>query len=133
MSQEDQAEVRRRHERCVATRQVAADGVGPDFRSDMSNFRGWPERQVYEGVEGAAVFLSEWNAVWDQWELEAEAIHDAGDKVVAIMRQRGRSKTAGTPVDMRFANIWTFDEGEPTRMEMFSGPDEALKAVGLEE
>ena len=133
MSQENVEVVRSRHERFVATRQFDADGVGPDFVWDMSNFRGWPERQIYEGVEGAAAFLSEWIAVWDQWELEAEAIHDAGDKVVAIMRQRGRSKAAGTPVDMRFANVWTFDEGEPTRMEMFSDPDEALKAVGLEE
>jgi hypothetical protein len=27
----------------------------PDFMWDMSNFRGWPEQQVYEGVKGEAL------------------------------------------------------------------------------
>ena len=89
MSQENVEIVRSRHERFVATRQFDAESVGSDFVWDMSNFRGWPEKEIYEGVAGAEAFLREWIAAWDQWELEAEAIHDAGDKVVAIMRQRG--------------------------------------------
>ena len=60
--------------------------------------------------------------------------YDAGeDKVVAVVRQRGRSKTSGLPVDMLFAQVFTIQDGKETRMEMYSDPDEALKAVGLEE
>jgi ketosteroid isomerase-like protein len=99
----------------------------------MSNFHGWPEQEVYEGVEGAEAFLSEWTAAWDDWELEVEALRDAGDKVVALVRQRGRSRAAGMPVDMSFAQVWTLRDGMQARMEMYSDPNEALEAVGLAE
>jgi ketosteroid isomerase-like protein len=35
------------------------------------------------------------------------------------------------PVDMSFAQVWTLRDGKQTRMEMYSDPNEALKAVGL--
>src|SRR5947209_1346086 len=97
----------------------------------MSNFDGWPEQQVYEGVEGARKFLAEWTAAWDDWELELDALHDAGDTVVALIRQRGRSKVAGMPVDMSLAQVWTLRDGKETRMDMYSDVTEALKAAGL--
>jgi len=37
------------------------------------------------------------------------------------------------PVQMAFARVFTLREGKQTRMEMYADPDEALKAVGLEE
>ena len=97
----------------------------------MSNFHGWLEEQIYVGVEGALTFLKEWTAAWDDWELEVDAWHDAGEKVVALVRQRGRSKAAGMSVEMSFAQIFTLRDGKETRMEMYSDQDEALQAVGL--
>jgi ketosteroid isomerase-like protein len=99
----------------------------------MSTFRGWPEQQTYEGVEEARGFLRNWIETWDDWELDVEALHDAGDKVVAIMRQRGRSKASGLPVDMSFAQVWTIRDGKLARMEMYADPGSGLKAVGMSE
>jgi uncharacterized protein len=104
----------------------------PDFVWDMSHFDGWPEQQVYEGADGAEDFLAEWGSAWDDWQLEIEALHDADDKVVAIVHQRGRSKISGTPVEMMMAHVWTFRDGKEARMDMYSDPSEALKAAGLE-
>jgi ketosteroid isomerase-like protein len=107
--------------------------LASDFVWDMSKFRGWPEQQVYEGVEEARRFVREWTSAFDAWEIEVEAIYDArGDKVVGVLRQRARSKTSGLPVDMRFAQVWTIRDSKETRMEMYADPGEALKAVGLE-
>ena len=50
---------------------------------------------------------------------------------MAIVSQRGRAKTTGMPVDMRFAQVWTFREGQAIRMEMYASVDEALEAAGL--
>jgi len=62
------------------------------------------------------------------------AIHDAGDdRVVGVIRQRGRSKSTGLPVDMRLAQIFTVRDGKLARVELYNDPAEALKAVGLEE
>ncbi len=62
-----------------------------------------------------------------------DAFHDAGDKVVAIVRQRGKSKAGGLPVEMAFAQVWTMRDGKTSRMEAYANPAEALEAVGLSE
>jgi ketosteroid isomerase-like protein len=114
--------------------------AAPDFVWDMSHFHGWPDQQVYEGEQGAQDFFADWGSVWDSWEPAVEELHevveglrDAGDKVVAILRVRGRSKMSGTPIEMSMAHIVTFRDGKQVRTDNYSDPHEALKAVGLEE
>jgi ketosteroid isomerase-like protein len=97
----------------------------------MSKFLGWPEQQLYEGIDGARRFIRTWSDAWDDWEIEVDAFHDAGDKVVVVLRQRGCSKATGIPVDMLFAQVWTVHDSMVTRMEMYANPTEALEAVGL--
>ncbi len=133
MSQENVEIVRVGYERFAASGEFVADLATDDFVWDMSNFHGWPEQQVYEGVDGTGAFLSEWMDAWEDWELELEALHDAGDRVVALVHQRGRSKEGGMPVEMSFAQVFTFRDGKQVRMEMYSDRNEALEAAGLAE
>jgi ketosteroid isomerase-like protein len=60
-----------------------------------------------------------------------DALHDAGERVVALLRQRGRSKATGLPVEMSLAQVWTLRDGKQTRMDMYSDRSEALEAAGL--
>jgi ketosteroid isomerase-like protein len=131
MSLENVEIVRRRYEQFMVTGRFVAEHVTPNFIWDMSNFRGWPEQQVYEGPEGAQSFIDEWSGAWDDWELEVDALHDAGERVVVLLRQRGRSKATGLPVDMSLAQVWTVKDGVQTRMDMYSDRSEALEAAGL--
>jgi len=133
MSQENLEIVRSGYERYAATGEFTDDIATADFVWDMSNFHGWPEQQVYEGAEGARTFLREWRDAWDDWSIEIDALYDAGDKVVAILRQHGRSKAAGMPVEMLFAQVWTIRDGKEARMDMYSDQAEALEATGLAE
>jgi ketosteroid isomerase-like protein len=105
----------------------------PDFVWDISHVEGYgfAVRQVYEGAEGADDFFAEWGSAWDDWEVEIETLHDLGDKVLAIVKQRGRSKLSGVPVEWVMAMLWTFRDGRLTRMDMYSDVGEALKAVGM--
>ena len=125
--------VRRGYERFAATLELPREAVTDDFVWDMSTFRGWPERQTYEGVEGAMEFISDWAGAWEGWELTIEELFDAGDKVVAVIRQRGRSKESGVEVDMTFAQVWTMRDGKQARMEMYADVDEGMRAAGLSE
>jgi ketosteroid isomerase-like protein len=131
MSQENVEIVRSGFARYRTTGEFADDIVTEDFVWDMSNFHGWPEQQVYAGAEGARAFLEEWSDAWEDWELEIEALHDAGDRVVALMHQSGRSKEAGMPVEMSFVQVWTLRGGKEARMDMYSDSDEAFEAAGL--
>jgi ketosteroid isomerase-like protein len=133
MSHENVEIVRIGYQRFVATGEFADEIVTADFVWDMSNFHGWPEQQVYAGADGARTFLKDWTDAWEDWQLEVDALHDAGDRVVALLRQHGRSKANGLPVEMSFAQVWTLRGGKEARMEMYSDPAEALEAAGLSE
>jgi len=132
MSGEDVELVRRAYAHTQATGQVYAERFAPGFVWDMSNYEGWPEQQRYEGADGAQRFLDDWTGAWDDWELEIQEIYGAGDKAVVVVHQRGRARTTGMALDMRFAQVWTIRDGRFTRMDMYSDPSDALKALGLE-
>jgi ketosteroid isomerase-like protein len=125
--------VQRAYAHTQATGQVYAEGFAPGFVWDMSRFEGWPEQQRYEGVEGAQRFLDDWTGAWDDWEVEIRETYEVGEKVAVIVHQRGRARTTGMALEMVLAQIWTIRDRRLTRMDMFSDPSEALKAVGLKE
>ena len=135
MSHENVEIVRRGWEHFQATGELLQDVLAPEFVWDMSTFRDLQLvgiEEHYEGADGARRFLQAWTEPFDEWQIEVEAFHDAGEKVVTVCRQRGRSKVSGVPVDMRLALVFTVRNGLETRMEMYADPDEALRAVGLD-
>ena len=133
MSQENVEVVRRGFEHFSATGGQLSEILAPGFVWDMSTFRGWPESPIYEGADGVQRFLKDWMSAFDHWRIELESIHDAGDHVVALLRQSGSSKVTGTPVDMSLGMVFTVRDGLQTRMQMYADPHEALQAVGLDQ
>jgi ketosteroid isomerase-like protein len=131
MSQANVEVIRRGYEHFRACGEMDEEITAHDFVWDMSTFRGWPEQPTYEGVEGARAFLRDWTEAWDDWKLELVELHDAGERVVAVMRQQGRAKATGLNVDMTFAQVWTVRDGMQARMEMYADPVEAFEATGL--
>jgi ketosteroid isomerase-like protein len=131
MSAENVEIVRGGYEEFIATGEPVGRNMAPDFVWDMSTFHNWPERQTYAGIEGTREFLSDWVSAWEDWRLEVRELIDAGDDVVAIVHQSGRSKTTGLEVDMDFAQVWTIKDGLQTRMRMYSDTDEARRAAGV--
>ena len=132
MSHENVELVRRLHAHRQATGDFLEPLIAHDFVWDMSTFRGWPEQQLYTGLDEARGFIRDWPAAFDDWRIEVVALHDAGaEKVVGVLHQDGRSKSTGVPVDMLYAQVYTVRDGKATRMEMYADPDEALRAVGL--
>jgi ketosteroid isomerase-like protein len=129
MSQENVEIIRRGYEYFKATGKI---GGHPDLVWDVSHL-GWPDQQIYHGPAGANQFNTEWAAAWDDWELEPQDYLDAGEYVVVILNQRGRSKATGIPVEMRFAQVWTLRDGWGVRMQLYASVEEALEAVGLSE
>jgi ketosteroid isomerase-like protein len=123
--------VRGGYEHFATTGELPVDIMDPEFVWDMSHFQGWPEQQLYHGVEGARDFLRDWTEGWDDWELNVESLREAGDQVLAVMCQRGRSKATSLPVEMTFAMLWTLRAGKETRMTMYADPTEAMHAAGL--
>jgi ketosteroid isomerase-like protein len=133
MSQENVDRLRHGLEHFMATGEFIVQDFHADFVWDMSTFRGWPEQQTYSGIEGARQFSAEWAGAWNDWGIEVEDYIDAGERVVVLLRQRGRSKATGIPVEMRLGQVWTIQDGQGIRMQMYASTEEALKAAGLRE
>jgi len=125
--------IRERMERWIQEPRLAPEHFADDFVWDMSN-ADWPGQDEFHGAEGMNQFMREWLAAWDDWTYEIEDVLEAPDgRAVVIGIQRGVNRAAGVPVQMRMAQLWSFDdEGRATRMQMYTNADEGLAAIGLE-
>jgi ketosteroid isomerase-like protein len=75
--------------------------------------------------------LSAFNA--SDWQIEASELIDAGDQVVAVIRQRGRGAASGADVELEAAQLITVREGKAARIVTYLTRAEALEAAGLSE
>ena len=133
MSQENVDFVRRGFEYVQRTGRLDPETTHPDFVWDTTTFRGGMRPQACVGVDEANEWLADWYESFENWSLDIETVHDVGDRVVAVLRQRANAMHGGPEVEMRFAQIWTLRDGRAARMEMYADPDDALEAVGLSE
>jgi hypothetical protein len=106
--------------------------VAPEIEWDFSHADTWLEEQVYRGYDGIAKFFGKWLREWDDYRFEVEDIIDAGDRVVAIVRDEGRGKSSGIKLERRHAEVWTVHDGKVMRIEPYDDKAKALAAVGLE-
>ena len=132
MSEENLETARRGYQHFIATGDILDEVFDPDVVLDMSTFRGWPERQRYDGIDGVRGFLADWLGAWDDFEFELVELREVDDKVVALLRQRGRSREGGVPVEMELAQVVTYRGGKQVYVEMYASHAEGLDAVGLE-
>lgn len=134
MSAENVDLVRRAIEYVRETRDFPGADLAPALVWDMSTFRDWPLKKTYVGISGARDVMRTWLDVWEKWELELEELHDAGEKVVAIVRQRARMKSTGVPFGgFPVAQVCTIEDGKITRIQMYADPADGLEAAGLSE
>jgi hypothetical protein len=94
---------------------------------------GGPEADVFEGRARTEEFLRRWLGAWDEYRMEIDELVEAGDRVVVIGRQRGRSKVTGIAVEMPHFAVWTLRGGRAVRVEVHSSRAEAMTAAGLAE
>ena len=108
------------------------DLLAPDFEIDLSRRVFNPA--VYHGIDGVARLNDEIRDVWEEFRVVPEQFIDAGDRVVVMEKVRGRGRSSGVEVETpTYATIWTLRDGRATRVQVAVDPNEALKAVGLEE
>jgi ketosteroid isomerase-like protein len=100
---------------------------------DLRNMPGPDLSGVVVGRDAVIEGSRRYWGTWEEYRLDAEELIDAGSSVVVAMRERGRGKGSGIPVERRWAQVWTFSRGRIIRWEMFPDKAAALEAVGLAE
>jgi ketosteroid isomerase-like protein len=106
----------------------ALEGLPDDFEWVVPEH---PEGAVRRGPEGVIEFFREWSEPFADLEVDWD-LHEAGpDRALALIHMHGRGRESGVPVEMEFAQIWTFRDGAAIRMVLYNDPDEARRDAGL--
>jgi ketosteroid isomerase-like protein len=78
-------------------------------------------------------YLRSFSRFWRQFEFEPIEIRDLGDRVLAVVIERGRSVHDDVEVSQRFVHLWTLRNGKAVRLEGFYDKAAALEAAGVRE
>jgi uncharacterized protein len=102
---------------------TAKDQAGVPFGADLGD--------VYYGHDGVAAFFRNWLGAWEDYRIEPEEVIDCGDKLIVLLRHRGRGKGSGLEIEHRIAQVLHLRNGVALRIEIFWDRVHALEAVGL--
>jgi uncharacterized protein len=129
-SQENVETVRRGYE---AWNRGDLDQIG---RMTADSFE-WREASEVPGAgahRGRAEFdhyLRSFSHFWHKFEFEPIEIRAAGDRVLAVVIERGRSAHNNIEVSQLFVHVWTLREGKAVRLDGFYDKAAALETLGL--
>jgi ketosteroid isomerase-like protein len=89
-----------------------------------------PDPKIYQGPAGMLMAWGEWTAPFEELELTVGELIEAGQSVVAEIRQSGRQIDGGLLVEERFWFVCTFLDGALVQWDMLASKHQALKGVG---
>jgi ketosteroid isomerase-like protein len=91
------------------------------------------EGAVFRGHSALAEFIEVQSETWDSVVAEPVAIHDVGDRALVEVHLSAVGRASGIPVDRVTWNVLRFRGGKVASLRVYTGKDEALKALGLED
>ena len=90
---------------------------------------GHPDGAVRHGPHAVTDFFRDWLAQWEEPDTEWTLEQTRPDTILAIVTTRGRGRASGVPVEMTFAQVWRFRDGEPVRMVLYPNPERGRRAA----
>jgi ketosteroid isomerase-like protein len=87
--------------------------------------------RVYTGHEGVRKAWRDRLSAWSEVDYEVEELVEAGDRVVAVIRDRQIGRSSGVPIEAAHAAVWTLADGKVTRLQVFDERRQAFEAAGL--
>ena len=67
---------------------------------------------------------------WESYYVDVERIEEAGDRILAIVREVARGRASGVEIDGRWGYLITVENGEMVRIEAYRDPAMALQMAG---
>jgi ketosteroid isomerase-like protein len=85
------------------------------------------------GLDAVRDNFEHWRGAWEELEVTAEELIDAGDEVFLTAHHRGRGRGSGIEVDTRLYCVYTVRNGKVVRVDEYADRGAALEAAGLRE
>jgi ketosteroid isomerase-like protein len=103
-----------------------------DGEIEYVNPEGAIEPGIRKGIQAFEAATQKLQEAWESWRIHPERFVAVEDKVAVVVSYEARARTSGIAMEGRESALLTFSEGKIVRYEWFHGPDDALRAVGLE-
>lgn len=104
--------------------------VHPDIEMHMFGVAGVPV--TYRGADGIREYFRDMDDLWESFESFPDDIHDLGDRVVVIGRQRFRGRASGIDVEQQAAVLFQLRDGLVAEIRAYQSVEDALAATRLE-
>ncbi len=115
-----------------AFRRGDAEGVLDFMSPDVEIFlpAALPNSGTYRGHEGYQAWQADWLEAWDDFSIEVARLQPVGERhVVALMRQTGRGRGSGIPVDMKIAYVVEVSDGRAAAFHLYPTEEEAVSVA----
>ncbi len=130
MAREDVETVRRTYDAYARGDLAEAGGAySEDTVWDVSRFR--PDLKVHRGRAELAESIRTWREPWTDHFFSLEHLVDAGDRVVAVIREGGKGRESGAEVTIRYGQLITVRDGKIVETIVYRDPKDAFEAAGL--
>jgi ketosteroid isomerase-like protein len=107
----------------------ASDSLDPDVVG-FGTRGGLDELQVLRGRDAVLKYLREVREHWERYEVEPEQLIEAGDSVVAFLRETAHARRGGVEVHIDTAIVFKMRQQKIVELTGYLDRTEALRAVG---
>lgn len=90
-----------------------------------------PSIQAGKGLRHFVAAYAEWLSAWETFHATPVELHDLGDRVLAVVRMGGRTKTHRVEVEQWSAVLFDVADGRVTAATFFTTADDARHEAGL--
>jgi ketosteroid isomerase-like protein len=104
-----------------------------DATVEYVNPDGAIEPGVRKGIHEYFAVLQNMQEGWAYWRMYPERFVPVGDQVAVVYRYEAQARSSGVRLEGHESARLTLRRGKVVRYEWFHAPEDALKAVGLEE
>ena len=129
--EQDRIEVARRMLEWFNVRDTASAQAHATDDVEVVPLRAALEETSYRGPEAFAAFMADIEQTWEELRFDAEALHPAGDRVLAVGQLSTRARVTGADTSARLALLFEFSGDRVSRLRTYSDVEEALEVVGL--
>jgi ketosteroid isomerase-like protein len=89
--------------------------------------------RTYRGLEGFRRMWLDWLEPWSTYHVQVEDVLEEGDRVVVLIRDRGRHPGSDAEVELLAGSVWTVRAGKVARVELYANRKDLFEATGFRE